>query len=1135
MRISPSMVIAGARSWLERLLGQSIRRRLILSFSLISLSVVLLAGHMLYAFQRDFLYTHGVEHARGLARTLAFSSTSWVLANDVVGLQETLQGAAGVEDLKFAVVLSPQGEILAATHTQYIGRYFTDAVSRTLQEGEPEPRVLVDSPELLDVAEPIRAGTRHIGWVRVELGRETANANLRNLRMGGVGLTGLLLLLIVYIATLLARNLTGGLDRLIAVANAAEQGRKFERDHGNRADEIGVLAGHFYRMLDAIGCEQQARRQSEERWKFALEGAGDGVWDWNPQTDVAIFSRRWKAMVGYAEDEFPDTGTAWVEHLHPEDRQQVLLAVQDYFSSKRTSYQVEFRMRCKDGSWKWVLARGMLVGRDAAGNPVRMIGTHTDISERKRAEAELREKTQLLDSIVDNIPNMVFLKRATDLRFELFNRAGETLLGYPREALLGKNDYDLFPQQQAAFFTQKDREVLAQREVVDVPEEQIQTRTGPRILHTRKLTLADEQGQAQYLLGISEDITERKQAGEAIRKSEAQMKEAQRMAMIGSWELDLLTGGLYWSDEVFHIFEIDRVRFGASYEAFLNAIHPEDRGRVNQAYAQSLQTRQPYSIDHRLQMADGRIKHVHEQCETEFSSEGKPLRSMGTVQDITARVVAEEELRRYKDHLEDEVQQRTADLVLARNAAETANRAKSVFLASMSHELRTPLNAILGFSNMMREDAGLSGSQRNHLDIINRSGEHLLHLINDVLEMAKIEAGRVQVESAPFDLGNLVRDVTDMMHVRAQEKGLQLLIDQSSEFPRYIRGDEARLRQVLINLVGNAVKFTDQGGVTVRLGVTSQHRLLIEVEDSGVGIRPEDQRRIFEPFVQLGESAVQKGTGLGLTITRQFIELMGGSISLESMPGQGSVFRVEMPVDSVDESEVGALRAEMQGEVIGLAPGQPEIRVLIVEDQMENQMLLSGLMQRVGILFRVAENGVQALEMFQSWQPHLIWMDRRMPVMDGMEATRRIRQLPGGDRVKIVAVTASAFLEQREEMLQVGMDGFVRKPYRFGEIYDCLAQQLGVRFTHADGGVSGLIPVDEELSDGMFARLPAAWCEQLRAALESLESERIAEVLARVSAQDAKLGKILGHFVDNFNYPAILAKLPAGEIKREHE
>lgn len=508
-----------------------------------------------------------------------------------------------------------------------------------------------------------------------------------------------------------------------------------------------------------------------------------------------------------------------------------------------------------------------------------------------------------------------------------------------------------------------------------------------------------------------------------------------------------------------------------------------------------------------------------------YREDGSIYALCGISVDITERKQIEAQLRQYKDHLAEEVQTRTADLVLARDAAEAANKAKSAFLANMSHELRTPLNAILGFSSLMSQDSRLEESQKQNLDIINRSGTHLLTLINDALEMAKIEAGRTQLENAPFDLGIMVRDVVDMMELRARQKGLQLLLDQSSQFPRYIQGDEARLRQILINLLGNAVKFTQQGGVTLRLA-TKQNtiaHLLIEVEDSGLGIAIEDQTRLFQPFVQLGKQAGDnKGSGLGLSITQQFVQLMGGRISVISTLGQGSIFKVELPLNVLENHDAIAPQAGERGDVIGLEPNQSVRRILIVEDQLENQLLLTQLMQRIGFEVNVAEDGAQGVQLFQSWHPDLIFMDRRMPVMDGMAATQSIRNLPGGKEVKIIAVTASAFVEQREEMMAAGMDDFVRKPYRFNEIYDALSRQLGVQYVYAEvlDGAEKSPPVT--LTAEMLSGLPPALRDELRDALESLEDERIRAVLIHVTPLDATLYKTLSHLVDNFDYASVL-------------
>jgi len=319
------------------------------------------------------------------------------------------------------------------------------------------------------------------------------------------------------------------------------------------------------------------------------------------------------------------------------------------------------------------------------------------------------------------------------------------------------------------------------------------------------------------------------------------------------------------------------------------------------------------------------------------------------------------------------------------------------------------------------------------------------------------------------------------------------------------------------------VKFTEQGGVTIRLGVkrNAHLHLLIEVEDSGPGISPEDQQRLFHPFVQLAEGGSQKGTGLGLTISRQFIQLMGGTIVVESIVGKGSLFRVELPVESASTTDV--LKTEKLGDVLGLAPGQPRYRILIAEDQHENQLLLSRLMTDIGLDVKVAENGEQCVKLFQDWRPHLIWMDRRMPVMDGEEATRRIRLVPGGQAVKIVAVTASVFTEQQQEMLDAGMDGFVRKPYRFEEIYDSLARQLDIKYLyHAEVKEDA---ASVTLTPAMLAVLPAALRNKFKEALESLDNERITAIIQQVSEMDLRVGRTLSRLAENFDYPAILNAL----------
>ncbi len=396
-----------------------------------------------------------------------------------------------------------------------------------------------------------------------------------------------------------------------------------------------------------------------------------------------------------------------------------------------------------------------------------------------------------------------------------------------------------------------------------------------------------------------------------------------------------------------------------------------------------------------------------------------------------------------------------ANATKAKEQAEAANRAKSVFLANMSHELRTPLNAVLGFSTLMRKDPETTKEQKENLNIISRSGEHLLQLINNVLDISKIEAGHMVLEEANLNISQLLHQIQSLMSVRVEDKGLDFKVEQSPDLPRDITVDVGKLRQVLINLVGNAVKYTNDGRVSLRAEVAEmktqkEGRIRFVVKDTGIGVHPEARERIFSPFEQVGDQpASEAGTGLGLAISKQFVELMGGQIGVSGEPGKGSEFYFEIPV----KTAVGSKEAPASphyGLVTGLEEGQPLYRLLIVEDKLENRLLLRKLLEPLGFELREAANGKEGVELFEQWVPHLIWMDIRMPVMNGLEATRIIKATEDGASTKIVALTAHALEEERSEILAAGCDGFIRKPYRDSEIYEALVNHLGVRFVYAD-------------------------------------------------------------------------------------
>jgi signal transduction histidine kinase/DNA-binding response OmpR family regulator len=508
---------------------------------------------------------------------------------------------------------------------------------------------------------------------------------------------------------------------------------------------------------------------------------------------------------------------------------------------------------------------------------------------------------------------------------------------------------------------------------------------------------------------------------------------------------------------------------------------------------------------------------------------------------------AELALRRQQEALEELVKSRTSELVVAldeaqaaKQRADAANNAKTLFLANMSHELRTPLNAILGFSALIQQDASISGRQRENLEIIETSGRHLLELIDDVLDMSRIEAGAVRMDIAPVGLYVLAQDATDMLRERARSKGLELALEVTPAVPEGVRTDGGKLLHVLTNLINNAIKYTETGGVVVRVDAApGEHagevRLRFDVQDTGIGITPETQAQIFEPFVQAASAAAKKGVGLGLSICRHFVGLLGGSIAVESAPGRGSRFRVEIPAAIATVTETTAPDVA-EREVIGLEPGQPEYRILLVEDEPQNRVLLVQQLERAGFETRCAEDGAQAIEVFQSWRPDFIWMDLRLPVLGGLEATRRIRQMePEGQRVKIAALTASAFSSQREQMLDAGFNDLLGKPYRAEKMFACMARHLGVRFRYGESTAAAFRYGPDAIRTGELADISPVLRDELSTAVISLNSQRIALAIERITRENGAVGEELGRLASKFAFTPILkalasSKAPSTEV-----
>ena len=496
-----------------------------------------------------------------------------------------------------------------------------------------------------------------------------------------------------------------------------------------------------------------------------------------------------------------------------------------------------------------------------------------------------------------------------------------------------------------------------------------------------------------------------------------------------------------------------------------------------------------------------------------------------------------------------------AQLKKAKENADAANRAKGDFLAHMSHELRTPLNSILGFTQVLARDTSLNQFQKEHLDIVAKSGEHLLTLLNDVLEMSKIEAGLLELNVNSFDLYNLLDSLKEMFLLKAKSKNLQLVFDFAANVPRYIQTDESKLRQVLINLVGNAIKFTDQGKVILQVagsyGETAKEgkdiALHFEVFDTGPGIAAEELDNLFEAFVQTETGRrSQDGTGLGMPISKRFICLMGGDIKVESTLGKGTIVKFEIKAQMAKASDVPPPQKKRQA--IALAPNQPQYRILLADDKWESRHLLKNLLVPLGFEVCEAENGQEAIALWQAWQPHLIWMDMQMPIMDGYEATRNIRANENpNSRCKIVALTASVFDKQRSVVLEMGCDDFVSKPLREDLIFDKIAEHLGAVYIYADDLQNGSQNSsqnssqnnlynssnnDIEISSSTISGQPqqiaqeldsleSQWLSSLYLAVRGADEEKIFELLDQIQNTHETTANVMRDLVDNFHLEQI--------------
>ncbi|WP_295443597.1 PAS domain-containing protein [uncultured Thiodictyon sp.] len=795
---------------------------------------------------------------------------------------------------------------------------FQDASGTTLTSSRPRNAsqapawflALFDFSDVTDQASVIVGGRRY-GELHLVLSAqrlaERAWGHLKN------HLSILLLAILVdFIGIwLVLRSGLSPLKQLEEGARAMAAGRLDVQLAPTGSPELRSVFASFNHMVTAVRLGQSALQQSEERLAYVLAATGEGIWDWNIPGDTITHNEQWGRLVGLQDLPPSHPLEFFVNCIYPEDRQGVTERITGALAN-RGIYQSEHRLVAEGGRIVWVLDRGQVVGRDAAGAPTRMVGSIADITERKLHEAEIANQRRRLADIIE-----------------------------------GTN--------------------------------------------------------------------------------------------VGTWEWNLPTGELVinerWAEIVgYRLEELAPI----SIATWLRFVHPDDLPRSNELLTQHLAGALPYyEYEARMRHRAGHWVWVLDRGKlASRTADGKPLLMSGTHQDITARKQAE------------------AALIEAKLAAENANSAKSRFLATMSHEIRTPMNGILGMAQLLQQPEVKDAERLDAAGTILNCNETLLRLLNDILDLSKVEAGRLELESASFAPPLVLKEIQSLFSAAARAKRLQLDIDWSGPAQQRYTGDVYRLRQMLSNLVGNAIKFTDQG--TIRITATETGRdgttalLEFAVSDTGIGISRDQQAELFKPFSQADSSITRQysGTGLGLSIVRTLAQLMGGGVGIESEPGRGSRFLFRIPAKLVTEEEaprpvVGQLPVQSEADAWD---GLRAARVLVVEDNFMNRKVISKLLGKLGVSVVMAEDGQQAVTAIKEGAlPQLILMDVQMPVMDGYTATVQIRQWEQEHqqpRLPIVALTANAFEEDSQRCLRAGMDDFLAKPISFEALQSTLARWL---------------------------------------------------------------------------------------------
>lgn len=802
-------------------------------------------------------------------------------------------------------------------------------------------------------------------------------------------------------------------------------------------------------------------RMSNQKLEAIISASPDGIGMTSIDGKIQLMSEKLALMHGYTVDKIEDNiGKSIFEFIDNSNHELLAENIKKLILGNKENKISEYLALKSDGS-KFFSDVNSSILYDNNGNPSSIIFVERDITERKLAEETLQNERTLFRTIIDLIPDAVYVKDIEGKKI-LANPKEVELLGLESESdIIGNTDYNLLPDFEARYSQSQDLKVIASGEALMNIESTLIDKNGKQHwLLGSKVPLRDIHGNITGIVGVTHDISERKKAEDDLKQLTTRLELATRAGGVGVWELNILTNELYWDEQMFDLYGIDDKAFENAYTAWQNTLHPEDKARADEEIKLAIKGEKEFNTEFRIVHPDNSIHNIRALATVLYNERAEAIKMIGTNWDITSQKDAEKNLMNYTSQIElknleldmalTNSEQATAHAYAMAAEAEMANKSKSIFLANMSHEIRTPLNAIIGFSQLLNRDPQLTQQQKDYNLSIIRAGEHLLALINEILELSKIEAGRITINHNHIDLLELIEDIRLIFSESAKTKQLDFKLMSKAELPRYVITDESKLRQIFVNLIGNAIKFTETGSVyvTINSAVTQNNdiKISVEIQDTGCGIDENEIQNLFKHFVQTS-SGISKGsgTGLGLALSRELAVLMGGDISVKSIKGKGSIFTFHVVLQIGSQEFV---EKDNHKKIIRIADNQKNYKILVVDDKEENLTVAVSLLQLVGFETMEAVNGVEAIEVFENWNPDLILMDMRMPIMDGYEATCKIKATEKGKITPIVAITASSFEEERKRTESIGMQGYIRKPFRENELFNTIGKLLNIEYIY---------------------------------------------------------------------------------------